>query len=179
MAGSNFFADLIPQNRPGGVSQKQRDEAAAKLAIARDLETKLNNAENLFNQTQRGNGILATIGEYLPTPANQAFNAAATQLFKPYQALTRVPGVGNEIGSTERISTAVIPSNMKTDAANAENFKTMRQTIENVRQQYGVLAQDPMTEAARLLRSNPSPMRQQQFDQVFGKGASARVLKGQ
>lgn len=173
----NPFADLIPG---GGakVSDAERKEARAKLMVARDLETKLNNVEEMFNQNFRGNGIVGTLGEFLPTPSNLAFNAAAMQLFKPYQALTRVPGVGNEIGSTERVSTDIIPKFYAPDASNAERFKTMRQTIDNVRQQLGPLATDPMTEAERLLRSNPSPTRRQQFDSVFGKGAAARVLGG-
>lgn len=142
MADNDFgaFADLVPQGALGPTSKmtnEQLGQVRGKLAAGRMLRRQLGDVEGLYNKTLKGTGIRQSLSEYLPSQANQRFDAAAKGLTLLGRQAFRVPGSGAESDKElEILLRAVEPNTKSFDAANEQRLSQLRAMTDEMERNY-------------------------------------------
>lgn len=141
------FDDLIPQSARGpaggGVNAATRGAAMAKLAASRQLRDQLKTVQGLYGKTLKGGGIGALM-EYLPTPANKKFNAAADGLLPLARQAFRVPGSGAESDrELDVLVRSLLPRHTEYDSVNEQRMSQLGRMIEGTEREWGPIAGMP------------------------------------
>lgn len=113
-----------------------RDKARSAVDQIDRITPQLDRVEKLYNSTLKGNTVLHALGEYLPTPSNSAFDAAAGELQKLMRPATRTPGEGSMSDFESKLALQSLPDRWSTDAYNEESIRGLRQFLSSNRQSY-------------------------------------------
>lgn len=111
--------------RAGGTAPTAAAIAGArdKLRAAQKLKAQLSDLQGLWKKTQGGG---RSLGEYLPTPENKRFDAAAAGLLPLAKQLYRVPGEGTFTDYDVKILEKLIPDRWSFDESNVQRFKQLQ-----------------------------------------------------
>lgn len=161
----------VTKGATGGTQGAKIDQAALKRASLEALTKQLNEVEGQFQTKFTGQGDRGLL-EYLPTPQNRQFDAAAAGLSEQALGAFRVPGIGSQSDAELRaFIEANRPSAMEYDEVNQQRLNNIRTRLDEQRAAMGLsVSQRPgqeRTEAAGLEQRNP-------FDQdSYGGGGAA------
>ena len=110
---------------PGGPADKsqEKDPKAAAAAQARELLGKLQAG------LAGGNVSTGPIDQFLPSKPNQEFISTAAQLTQPFQALTRIPGNGNQSDADLKALMAGLPTLDKYETVNKASIESLMSYI--------------------------------------------------
>lgn len=137
------------------VGAAMRGQARAKVVAARMLRRQLENVESLYGQTLKGGGPGALL-EYLPTPKNKKFNAAADGLLPLARQAFRVPGSGADSDKELQVLIkSLLPSNDEYDEVNEQRMAQLRRMIDDTETEWAPVAgiePDAVTPTIRRLR---------------------------
>lgn len=114
---------------------------AAKLANLDALVGQINRVQSLYNQNLRDEAIpiLSSLAEFLPTPENRQFDAAAAGMAEQGLAAFRVPGVGAQSDTELRQFVAANkPAASDYDASIEEKLMQLRNRVDANREALGL-----------------------------------------
>jgi len=140
-----MFDDLIPGGGKGGgggrqVGVQQRSAAMAKIAAARQLREQLKNVRGIYDKTLKGVGPWSLL-EYLPTPANREFDAAAAGMVPLARQAFRVPGSGADSDAEQAaLVKGLIPRARDFDSENEQRMRQLEQMIGSTEREWGPIA---------------------------------------
>jgi hypothetical protein len=139
-------AEWLATHNPDGSPKAQptfgdQQTANAKSANLDTLVGQINRVQQLYDKGLRDEAIpiLSSLSEYLPTPSNKQFDAAAAGMAEQGLAAFRVPGVGSQSDTELRqFVEANKPNAGDYDSQIEEKLRQLRLRVDNARQAAGL-----------------------------------------
>lgn len=165
----------LQKGATGGTQGAKIDPGAIKRANLDSLTKQLSDVEGQFNNNFAGQNDRG-FAEYLPTPTNKAFDAAAAGLSEQALGAFRVPGVGSQSDTELRAFVeANRPGASEYDEVNAQRLQNIKTRIDEQRAAMGMAPapwaqQDQQPAPALGIPATPSdPQRSTKVD-ITGPG---------
>lgn len=152
----------IPGGPEATAKQSAQSTRSQKEANLNALVTQINRVQQLYDEGVGSTNGAASLLDYLPTPGNREFDAAAAGLAEQGLAAFRVPGVGAQ-SDTELLQfvQANKPQSSDFDTVNMERLRQLRSRVDESRRAMGLppaqwdgIPSDPASGAAP---AQPSP----------------------
>lgn len=144
-----------PGGKPGagaaadGLTPMARSKVKGQLKALDLVEAQLNRVDQLYGKHLKGVG-LQSFSEYLPTPANRAFEKAANGILPLVRQALSTSAKDGDSDKELAVWQNLIPSHRAMDAENEENIATLRRLIKQNREATAkMLGEQPAAPAAK------------------------------
>jgi len=137
-----------PYEKPsGGLSPRDATTARNKLSQISLARQQVALAREKFNAI-KGSFSAGPAGNYLPTQAGQAFDAAVDTMRSTITGIMRVPGVGSMSDYESRLDQAKMPSRGKYEATTVQQLDSLDQMLNGLEQGYSGILGDAGEQSA-------------------------------
>lgn len=127
--------DLDPNRSPEATKRKAEDRD--QLADYRIIAQQINRVQELFNKDLRGKRIDKSVGQLLPTPKMQRFEAQSNALAVLLKPMIRSPGEGPWTDKDQALLDRLTPSRFTSDVDNVERIKAAKRFLAGKAQKHG------------------------------------------
>lgn len=116
---------------------KRRADDRDQLADYRVIAQQLNRVQELFNKDLRGKSVGKSVGQLLPTPKMQRFEAQSGALAVLLKPLIRGPGEGPWTDKDQALLDRLTPSRLTSDVDNMERIEAVKRFLSGKAKKHG------------------------------------------
>ena len=130
---------IDPNNAPEIIKARnqRRNNNSDQLADFRIIAQQVNRVQELFNKDLRGKSPGKSVGQLLPTPKMQRFEAQAAALAVLLKPMIRSPGEGTWTDKDQALLDRLVPTRFTSDTDNIERITSAKRFLQGKVSKHG------------------------------------------